>query len=236
MVTGVPRLVIVALADETLRESVTRAIRGEGHRAVALVEGSAPGGARDLPALAIVELGIAQTEGIELARRLRERWPSMALILVTRDEQALDAALDLDLRADEYLAKPFSVRELLSRVKALVRRVGLIPGAAHAWEDRPLTLGPLTVDPLRLTAQWNGRDVEVTVTEFFLMHALVRRAGVVRTREQLMQETFPDHAAGSDRIIDAHMQRIERRFLRLDSRFDALEGVHGAGYRYRTGR
>ena len=234
--SGVPRLVMVALADETLRESVSRAIRCDGHRATALLNAGAIGAASELPSLAIVELGEQQRDGVELGRRLRERWPSVALVLVTGDEHVLDAALDSDLRADEYLAKPFSVRELLSRVKVLVRRAGLMPGAAHAWEDRPLTLGPLTVDPLRLTAHWNGRDVELTVTEFFLMHALVKRAGVVRTREQLMQETFPDHAAGSDRIIDAHMQRIERRFLRVDSRFDALEGVHGAGYRYRSGR
>jgi len=233
-----PRLVSVVLADETLRESICRAIRVETHKAVPFGDGNAAveSTVRTPPDLAIVELGIQGSDGAELCRRLRERSPTMALILVASREQALDQAMSLGIRADEYMAKPFSVREIVSRVKVLLRRIGLVPGATYAWEDRPLTVGPLTVDPLRLTAHWNGQDVGLTVTEFFLLHALVRRTGVVKTREQLMQEAFPDHAASGDRLIDTHIARLQQRFAPLEPRFDALEGVHDAGYRYRAGR
>jgi two-component system response regulator ChvI len=235
--TVIPRLVSVVLNDETLRESLSRAIRVEGHRAAAFADGASAWGeasTRDTPALAIIEIGIPGGE--ELCRRYRDWSPSMAIVVVLESEEALERAEEMGLSADDYLAKPFSVREVVSRVKVLVRRVGLVPGAAHAWEDRPLMLGALTVDPVRLTAHWNGQDVGLTVTEFMLMHALVRRTGVVKTREQLMQEAFPDHAAGADRMIDAYIKRLQQRFLRVDPRFDALEGVHDAGYRYRTGR
>lgn len=237
--TVVPRLVIVALGEETLRESVCRAIGVEGHRAIPVSAGSSPietSARGEAPALAIVEVGTADLDATEWCRRFRDRSPSAALVLVVSGEEALDAAMSGALRADDWLAKPFSLKELLLRVRLLVRRAGLAPGVTSAWEDRPLMLGPLTVDPLRLSAHWNGQDAGLTVTEFLLLDALVRKAGVVRTREQLVQETFPDHGAGSDRMIEAHVRRIQQRFVGLDARFDALEGVHGAGYRYRTGR
>jgi two-component system response regulator ChvI len=232
--TTAPRLVAVVMGDDTLRESLCRAIRVDGHRATPFSHGDAVLASRDEPSLAIVELGSTGIDAPPLCRRLRERAVPPAIIAVVSSEEALDAARE-GVPADEFLAQPFSVREVLLRVKALLRRAALVPGAPLAWEDRPLMLGPLTVDPVGLTAQWNGKDAGLTVTEFMLVHALVRRAGVVKTRDQLMQEVFPDHAAVTE-LIETHIRRIRERFERIDPRFDALEQVHGAGYRYRTGK
>jgi DNA-binding response OmpR family regulator len=229
-----PRLVAVVMADETLRESLCRAIRVDGHRATPFADGDAVLASRDDPSIVIVEPGLPGLDSGELCRRLRERSASLGVVAVVASEEALDA-MRPGVPADEYMAQPFSVREILLRVKALLRRVTLVPGAPLAWEDRPLMLGPLTVDPVRLTAQWNGTDAGLSVTEFMLLHALVRRAGVVKTRDQLMQEVFPDHAAVTD-LIETHTRRVRERFERIDPRFDALEPVHGAGYRYRTGK
>jgi two-component system OmpR family response regulator len=98
-----------------------------------------------------------------------------------------------------------------------------------------LTLGPLTVDPLRLSMRWNDKPVPLTVTEFFVVHALVSRAGVVKTRDQLLQDAFPGRSGGST-AIDRIVARIQEKFDALEPGFDHLEGVHGAGYRYRAAR
>ena len=122
------------------------------------------------------------------------------------------------------------------RIMVLLRRAGLTGGETLAWEDRPVTLGPLTLDPLRLTARWNDTDVGLSVTEFFVMQALARRAGVVKTRDQLMQDTFPGRTSSADGIIDRVITRLQQKFEAVEPGFDNLEGVHGAGFRYRATR
>ena len=88
------------------------------------------------------------------------------------------------------------------------------------------------MDPLRLIVTWKGARVPLTVTEFLLLQALARRPGVVKTRDQLMEEAYPDRVTVSDRTIDSHVKRIRRKFAAADAAFDAIEGVYGAGYRY----
>ena len=237
MSTLPPRRVVVVLDDETVRESVSRAIRTEGHRAEPFADGRLALDTllRTPPAdVVIVDRAIGGVDGLELARRLRERSPRLPIVLLTSNEQEIEALHASGFRVDDYLPKPFSIREVMARIKALIRRDASALGGPLAWEDRPLTLGPLTVDPLRLSAQWNGQDLALTVTEFFVLHGLVRRAGVVKTRDQLVQEAFPDRTA-VDRPIDTYVKRVQAKFERLEPRFDALESVHGAGYRYRSG-
>jgi two-component system response regulator ChvI len=113
----------------------------------------------------------------------------------------------------------------------LLRRSSLGDGVREA-PDRPLVVGELTLDPLRLSAAWKGSPVMLTVTEFLLLQSLVRRPGVVRTREQLMEDAYPDRVSVSDRTIDSHVKRIRRKFAAVDPSFDGIEGVYGAGYRY----
>jgi DNA-binding response OmpR family regulator len=230
-------LVSVVESEETLRESVCRAIRLDGCRADAFADGGAAWDSfgRALPDLAIVDTAIrGEPDALTLCRRLRERSATLPLIVVLAREEELEPVLDQGLEADDYLSRPFSLQELLLRVKVLLRRASLTGAETLAWEDRPLTLGPLTVDPLRLRAGWSGSDLALTATEFFLLHSLVRRAGVVKTRDQLMQDAFPGRSGG-DRGVDSHIERMRRKFERLEPHFDALEGVHGAGYRYRAG-
>lgn len=229
-----PHRVWVVLRDETLRESVCRAVRLQEHLAFGFADLSgALASPRDVaPVLVILEPSLNGAGLGDASRTLRERAPAAAVLLVVPQESDVDASPD---GADDYLAQPFSVREIMTRVKLLLRRAALKPGATYAWEDRPLSLGPLTIDPLKLTAQWNGQPVPLTVTEFLVLHALIKRAGVVQTREQLMHEAFPDHPPAV-RIIDGYVRRLQQRFEGLQPRFDAIEGVHGAGYRYKSGR
>jgi two-component system response regulator ChvI len=142
--------------------------------------------------------------------------------------------LGLEIGADDYLCKPFSMRELMARVKVLLRRSNHAAVSPEPGEAAIVT-GSLSLDPLRLSVIWKGIVVPLTVTEFLLLQALVRRPGVVKTREQLMEEAYPDRVSVSDRTIDSHVKRIRRKFLSADPAFAGIEGVYGAGYRYVQG-
>jgi two-component system response regulator ChvI len=120
----------------------------------------------------------------------------------------------------------------MARVKVLLRRASL-GESARSDEDQLLAIGGLTVDPLRLAVRWNGQPVPLTVTEILLLQGLARRPGIVKTRDQLMQDAYPDRVSVSDRTIDSHVKRIRRKFQAIDPAFDRIEGVYGAGYRYR---
>lgn len=215
---------------------MARAIRAEGHAAEAYGDPSqaVDSFARGLPELVIVDVATPGLDGAQFTTALRERSAGVAIVALLDRMDATDADTPPSLPVDDYLSKPFSLRELMPRVVALLRRPP--PGASVqlSWEDRPLSLGPLTVDPLRLTAQWHSRDLALTVTEIFLLQSLVRRVGVVKTRDQLLQDTFPGRSVGEG-LIERHIVRLRRKFETLEPGFDALEGVHGAGYRYRSG-
>jgi two-component system, OmpR family, response regulator ChvI len=233
MTVPAARLVTVVEDEETIREAVCFALRREGHRAEAFGDGLLAWEAmsRALPDLAILDIGLPRLDGLELCRRLRARSDVLPIIFVTSREDEFDRVLGLEIGADDYLCKPFSMRELMARVKVLLRRASLAETAGGS-ADRPLVVGALTLDPLRLAAAWKGRPVPVTVTEFLLLQSLAHRPGVVKTREQLMDEAYPDRVTVSDRTIDSHVKRIRRKFLALDPEFSAIEGVYGAGYRY----
>jgi two-component system response regulator ChvI len=231
-------LVTVVEDEETIREAVCFALRREGYQPEGFADGAAAWEAfvRALPDLAILDIGLPRLDGLELCRRLRARSEALPIIFVTSREDEFDRVLGLELGADDYLCKPFSMRELLARVKVLLRRAAVTASTVRSADDPVLTVGELTLDPLRLAAAWCGADVALTVTEFLLLQALARRPGVVKTREQLMEEAYPDRVSVSDRTIDSHIKRIRRKFQAVNASFDALEAVYGAGYRYRAPR
>jgi two-component system response regulator ChvI len=228
------RLVAVVEDESTIREAIAAALAKEGY----LVESFSDGMraweafARQLPDLAVLDIGVPRIDGLEICRRLRGLSDTIPIIFVTSREEEFDRVLGLELGADDYLCKPFSMRELMTRVKVLFRRSSLSSTTARDEDDRPATVGDLTLDPLRLVATWKDVPLSLTVTEFLLLQALARRPGIVKTREQLMQETYPDAVSVTDRTIDSHVKRIRRKFESVDRSFAALESVYGAGYRY----
>ena len=159
-------------------------------------------------------------------------------MFVTSREEEFDRVLGLEIGADDYLCKPFSMRELMARVKVLLRRASLVAGhAGRRPSERAVAIGDLVLDPLRLTAAWKGMPVPLTVTEFLLLLALARRPGIVKTREQLMEDVYPDRVSVSDRTIDSHVKRIRRKFQSVDPDVrPPSKAVYGAGYRYRRAR
>jgi two-component system response regulator ChvI len=231
-----PRRVAVVEDEETIREGIAVALRRDGHEPHPFGDGQAAWDALQagLPDLAILDIGLPRMDGLELCRRLRARSDRLPIIFVTSREEEFDRVLGLEIGADDYLCKPFSMRELMARVKILLRRSAQIGGDAAPAEEAQ-AVGDLRLDGLRLTARWKQTAVPLTVTEFLLLQALVRRPGAVLTRDQLMDSAYPDRTQVSDRTIDSHVKRIRRKFAVVDPSFDAIEGVYGAGYRYAGG-
>jgi len=228
------RLVAIVEDEGTIREAIVSALAKEGYLVESFGDGMSAweAFARRLPDLAILDIGVPRIDGLEICRRLRTVSNTIPIIFVTSREEEFDRVLGLELGADDYLCKPFSMRELMARVKVLFRRASLPAVADRADDEQPAKVGDLMLDPLRLIATWKDVPVPLTVTEFLLLQSLARRPGIVKTREQLMQETYPDAVSVTDRTIDSHVKRIRRKFESVDQSFAALESVYGAGYRY----
>jgi two-component system, OmpR family, response regulator ChvI len=231
-------LIAVVDDEETLRETVGFALRREGYRVEPFPDGltawrSFERGLPGLPDLAILDILMPQMDGLELCRRLRALSERLPILFLTSKDEEFDKVLGLELGADDYLCKPFSMRELLARVKVLLRRAALRDEPVGGSDERIVEVGRLRLDLRRYQAHWKEAPLPLTVTEFTLLHALARHPGHVKTRAQLLQEGYPDDAYVSDRTIDSHIKRLRRKLTEADPAFDAVETVYGLGYRWR---
>jgi two-component system response regulator ChvI len=186
------------------------------------------------PDLAIFDIKMPRMDGLELLRRLREKSRIPVIFLTSKDDE-LDEALGLAMGADDYIAKPFSQRLLIARIRAILRRSELVqsPETATAAEAAgPIERGRLNMDPARHRTSWGGESVTLTVTEFLILETLAQRPGIVKTRNQLMDAAYQDDIYVDDRTIDSHIKRLRRKFRQVDPEFDAIETLYGAGYRF----
>ncbi|MEH3160268.1 MAG: response regulator transcription factor [Sphingomonas taxi] len=186
------------------------------------------------PDLAIFDIKMPRMDGLELLRRLREKSQIPVIFLTSKDDE-LDEALGLAMGADDYIAKPFSPRLLIARIRAILRRTELASAPAEEGEAAsagPLVRGRLSMDPARHRTTWGGEPVTLTVTEFLILETLAQRPGIVKTRNQLMDAAYQDDIYVDDRTIDSHIKRLRRKFRGVDPTFDAIETLYGAGYRF----
>jgi two-component system, OmpR family, response regulator ChvI len=185
------------------------------------------------PDLAVFDIKMPRLDGLELLRRLRERSAIPVIFLTSKDDE-LDEAMGLAAGADDYIAKPFSPRLVVARIRAILRRTEARAGGGEAAEEaaQPLARGRLLMDPARHRTTWAGQPVTLTVTEFLILETLAQRPGVVKTRNQLMDAAYHDDIYVDDRTIDSHIKRLRRKFRQADPEFDAIETLYGAGYRF----
>lgn len=219
--------------------TVSRALRGEGFRTAVFPDGAEAWDSFSvsLPGLVILDIIMPRMDGLEVCRRIRAVSDAVPVMFLTSRDEEFDRVLGLELGADDYLCKPFSLRELTARVKVLFRRAGIRPeekGQTAAAADL-VTVGDLSLDARRFSAAWKGSAIRLTVTEFRILHALARQPEFVRTREQLLAEAFPHDAYMSDRTIDCHIRRIRAKLERVDAGYDGIETLYGLGYRLRGG-
>ncbi|ANI77287.1 response regulator transcription factor [Sphingobium sp. EP60837] len=188
----------------------------------------------DNPAdLAVFDIKMPGMDGLELLRRLREK-SHMPVIFLTSKTDELDEALGLAMGADDYIAKPFSQRLLIARIRAILRRseANRMPESADEPAADPIVRGRLEMDPARHRVKWTGQDVTLTVTEFLILETLAMRPGVVKNRNQLMDAAYQDDVYVDDRTIDSHIKRLRRKFREVDPEFNAIDTLYGAGYRF----
>jgi two-component system response regulator ChvI len=234
---------VVALVDDdrNILTSVSIALQSEGFATRVYSDGAAALKAltENPPDLAVFDIKMPRMDGMELLRRLRES-SSLPVIFLTSKDDELDEAAGLAMGADDYIAKPFSQKLLIARIRAILRRSGSPPAAdgeeqeaTPAVED--MVRGRLAMDPARHRVQWGGKPVSLTVTEFLILEALAARPGVIKSRNQLMDAAYPDDVFVDDRTVDSHIKRMRRKFRVADPQFDAIETLYGAGYSFADG-
>jgi two-component system OmpR family response regulator len=184
-----------------------------------------------LPDLAIIDIGLgAEVDGgFELCRRLRSLSASMPIVFLTARDSDFDVVSGLRLGADDYLTKDVSLPHLLARIAALFRRIDAL--SAEPVAEDALERGALMLDLKRMVVRWRNVPVELTVTEFWIVHSLARNPGHVKSREQLMRDASMVVDEGT---ITSHVKRIRRKLAAIDEQFDAIESVYGMGYRWRA--
>lgn len=227
------RRIAIVEDDPAIRANYVDAFRRQGYEVAAF------GGRKEaldafrgrLPDLALIDIGLQDEPegGFALCRELRALSAQLPIVFLTARDSDFDVVSGLRLGADDYLTKGVSLPHLLARISALFRRVDAL-AEAKPVEER-LERGPLELDLKRFTATWKGAAIDLTLTEFWMVHALARHPGHVKNREQLMREA---ELVVDDATITSHVKRLRAKFLAGDPAFDAVETVYGLGYRWKA--
>lgn len=180
---------------------------------------------RKLPDIALLDIMLPGVDGIELTRRF-QRDHGLPVILVTARSDEVDRLVGLEIGADDYISKPFSPREVVARVKAVLRRTG-----RQVAESTPLRLGELEVDPERRAVTVSGRGVDLTRTEFDILHAMASHPGRVYTRLQLLEVATGDAFEGYERTVDAHIKNLRKKLGEDPKEPRYVHTVFGVGYK-----
>jgi two-component system alkaline phosphatase synthesis response regulator PhoP len=178
------------------------------------------------PDLIVLDLGLPKRDGLDVIREIRRTARTPLVILTARGEET-DRIVGLELGADDYIVKPFSPREVVARVRAVLRRVG-----APEDDAQVLRRGAMEIDVPRMRVSVDGRPVELTATEFQLLATMARRPGQVFTRGQLLDAVRGDAFEGYERAIDAHIKNIRRKLETDSARPVFIQTVYGVGYRF----
>jgi two-component system OmpR family response regulator len=221
---------ILVVDDEArIREVLLYALQKEGFAATAVADGKAAIAAVDAGGvdLVVLDVMLPEIDGLEVCRRIRQRHRVPILFLSARGEE-IDRVVGLELGGDDYLAKPFSPRELVARVRAVFRRVEAPPLAEPAKPAVVHHRG-IEIDADRHEVRFGGRLVPLTPTEFGVLGALLERPGVVLSRAQLMQRAYRYDNLITERTIDTHVRRIRAKFREAGG--DPIATVHGIGYK-----
>jgi two-component system OmpR family response regulator len=223
---------IAIVEDEVaLRENYSAALARQGYQVKAYR--NRPSALQSfqahLPDLAIIDISLEDEAegGFDLCRELRALSAEIPIIFLTARDSELDAVSGLRLGADDFLTKDVSLAHLAARVAALFRRIDALRRPDNAAEV--IRRGALSIDGEKMQTAWNGVAVTLSLTEFWIVHALARNPGHVKSRQQLMDAAS---VVLDDNTITSHIKRMRRKFLEIDPAFDAIQTVYGMGYRW----
>jgi DNA-binding response OmpR family regulator len=210
--------------EPTIAESVAARLRSEGYTVDLAADGLAAveAAARDEPDLIVLDVMLPGIDGLEVCRRVQAARPVPVLMLTARDDET-DMLVGLGVGADDYLTKPFSMRELTARVRVLLRRIERY-GGSHAAPD-VVELGAVTIDRAARRVRRDGEEVHLTATEFDLLSCFAGHPAAVLTREQLLSQVWGWSDASGTRTVDSHVKALRRKLGA-----DLIRTVHGVGY------
>ena len=227
-----PRNVAIVEDDPAIRANYADMLKKHGYQVSAYPDRKSAASAfrTKLPDLALLDIGLGDEPdgGFTLCRDLRAQSAALPIIFLTARDSDFDTVSGLRMGADDYLTKDASLPQVLARISALFRRADLL--AQPPAVEEVLERGALRLDMKRFQVAWLAKPVDLTLTEFWLVHSLARYPGHVKEREQLMRDA---HIVVDDATITSHIKRIRRKFQAVDPAFAAIESVYGMGYRWK---
>lgn len=227
-----PKQIILVEDEPVLCQNYAKAIRDQGYEVITCdnKQGALEILNKQLPDLAILDIGLSDNAeaGFDLCREIRTLSNSLPIIFLTARDSDFDTISGLRLGADDYLSKDTSMPHILARIAALFRRVQALQTTT---ETELIRHEKLMIDAQRFQVEWNDVIVDLSLTEFWMVHSLAKRIGHVKNREQLMGDS---NIYVDEGTITSHIKRIRKKFKEIDESFDYIETVYGIGYRWKT--
>jgi DNA-binding response OmpR family regulator len=220
--------------EQSIQTLLSYPLRKEGYDVVQATDGRQALDRFDEQAfdLVVLDLMLPKVDGLEVCRQLRSR-SAVPIIMLTAKSEEIDKVVGLELGADDYITKPFSLREFSSRIKAALRRAEMSQAAELALDEPPLEIRQLRLDFAKRSARIDGRGAELTFVEFEILSALARAPGRVFTRDMLLSRIWGDSAYRDPRTIDVHIRHLREKIERDPKDPEYLFTVRGVGYRFR---
>jgi DNA-binding response OmpR family regulator len=223
-------LILVVDDEPHIVELAKLYLERDGFRVISVGDGrsAVDRAAKDQPALMVLDLMLPELDGFEVCRQVRAK-SDMPIIMVTARDDDIDKIIGLELGADDYLTKPFNPRELVARVKAILRRTSAPRGGKG--DDGPIHVGDVTIDQARREVTVAGRPMSLRTKEFDLLHTLAENSGLVLTRDQLLSMVWGYDFLGQTRTVDVHVAHLRK--ILAGSRV-SIETITGVGYKFVT--
>ena len=224
--------IVVAEDDGAIRELLTHHLEREGFSVVAVSDGhSALRAARSVADLIILDIGLPGVDGYDVARTLRREQRELPIVMLTARADEIDRVVGFELGADDYVTKPFSPREVVARVRAVLRRAGRTIDPA----PQMLRFGRLEIDEAAREVRVDGNDLQLKPREFALLLELAAHPGIALSREQLLQRVWGFDFNGDERTVDVHIRRLRARIEEEADHPPIVQTVHGYGYKFVRG-
>lgn len=220
--------------DPDIHKMITDYFRQNGYEVVSASDGEA--GIRmaldERPDALILDVMLPRTDGFSICRHIRERNPSLPILILTARDDVVDKVLGLEMGADDYITRPFSLRELEARVKSVLRRMRSRASENEDSDQQPILRGALRIDPARREVTINGRHIELTPKEFELLALFASHPGRVYSRKYLLENIWDYTYSGYDRTIDSHINRLRAKIEEDPDHPKMVITVWGVGYKF----